>query len=74
LICPHCGNRVKPAIVDDNRLICPICHGEIAKIKPDSTLEFPSGAGEENGERAGTNEEKNREASRGSNEEANRGT
>ena len=39
---PVCGNRVKPAITNDNRLLCTVCHAENARINEDGTLEFPS--------------------------------
>ncbi len=40
LVCPSCGNKVKPIITEDNRLLCPICHAEIGRIKEDGTLEL----------------------------------
>jgi len=77
LICPSCGNRVKPVITDDNRLLCPVCHGEIARIKPDGTLEFPSEERGKNGilreGRARDNEEKTRENEGGTREKTGRG-
>lgn len=40
LVCPSCGNKVKPIITEDNRLLCPICHAEIGRIREDGTLEL----------------------------------
>jgi len=63
LMCPHCGNLVTPAITEDNRLICPVCHNELRRITADGRLELiPSTSGRESGvlreSRARNNEEK----------------
>ena len=65
--CPHCGNRVKPAMLDDNRLICPVCHQELGRIKEDGTLELSliKKSGKEEGKKKEEKKEEDREKSQG---------
>ena len=38
--CPFCNNLINPIVTDDNRLLCPVCHQEIGKIREDGSLEL----------------------------------
>jgi len=40
LMCKSCNSLVSPIITDDNRLLCPQCRSEIARIGPDGRLEL----------------------------------
>ena len=45
--CPHCRNLVTPVVTEDNRLLCPVCHQEIGKIREDGSLELYNNSSDE---------------------------